>query len=211
MGKGEIELPQSFGGVGQERRDDREKVQVPPADPTETREGGGTTTTACLTKTGNIFNRAEPNWGLRAEPVQPPRATAPARAKSPIFSNFQAPNSPDFRASRAELRSPWARGCRSRQGKVAEPSPRWLSPRCPRTWPRAADADAGNVCWLQHDITAGEGSGDTAAAEMQQPTSQGGAKETSAGKGEAFHWKMVCFSQIPSPQHLCRRQGPSRI
>lgn len=59
-----------WGGTGE--KGGRERVQVPPADPTKTREGGGTSTAGCVTAAGNVFSRAEPNHGLRAEPVHPP-------------------------------------------------------------------------------------------------------------------------------------------
>lgn len=158
-----------------ERKGDREKGQVPPADPTETREGAGTTTAGRLTKRGNVFSRAESNPALRAEPVHPPPATAPARAKKfPIFSHFQAPNPPDFRASRAEIRSPWGRGCGNSEVKVAEPSPRWLHP--PLSPHVSPGCGCGCLRTLQHYITAGEPAGERRQQKCSSLGSQGRPK-----------------------------------
>lgn len=79
--------------------------------------------------------------------------------------------------------------------KVAEPSPRRSPPAVPARVPELRLQMSGNVCWLQHYITAGKGSGGKAAGEMQQPESQGyvqnkpllGKGRRSSGKCSGFH------------------------
>lgn len=84
QGRGDRTPPApQWGGTGE--KGDREKLQVPPADPQRAGRRG-TAPAGCPTEARNVLSRAEPNRALRAEPVHPPRATAPARAKTPFLA-----------------------------------------------------------------------------------------------------------------------------